>query len=77
METTNFALARRRIHCINCTLRNGNRASRHENGQRFGVLIVPCGMETVISATRFGATIVLIVPCGMETIIFAALKRFD
>ena len=35
----------------------------------FGVLIVPCGMETKFFLTLFFAfSFVLIVPCGMETV---------
>ena len=43
MRTTNEILS-----CINCTLRNGNRIIATAVSSSISVLIVPCGMETIL-----------------------------
>ena len=59
---------------INCTLRNGNRYRGYGLIVQYGVLIVPCGMETRMAAYFVTEHVVLIVPCGMETGITAGLN---
>ena len=43
------------------------RVSRCGAVARVGLLIVPCGIETVMPASRYFSTSLLIVPCGIET----------